>query len=254
MFSINVTSNVQEVIRKLSDLQKEQVPFALAHALTMTAQRVKDAQVREMRDVFDRPTPYTLDSLFTRPATKTNLTAFVWLKSDTSKGTPADKYLMPQIKGGERRLKRFEKALQRVGALPPDYVAVPGEAAKLDSYGNMSRGQIVQILSYFQAFPEAGYRANITAARKVRLARGSRAKQGIAYFVGRPGGGKAPLGVWQRTQFAAGSAIKPVLIFVPAARYEKLFDFYYVAQQTIERDLLPQFAASLQAALASAKP
>lgn len=254
MIEISVQPDISALVRLLDDVQKRQVPFAMAHALTMTAKRVEYEEKREMRDVFDRPTPYTLNSLYTRPATKQHQVAWVYLKYDTSKGTPAEKYLMPQIKGGVRRLKRFERALRSVGAMPDDHFAVPGDGAKLDGYGNMDRGQLVQILSYFRAFPEAGYKANITDRRKAALAKGTKTRRGFAYFVGRPGNGKWPLGIWQRTSFAFGSAIRPIIIFVPTARYEQLFDFNYVAEKTIERDFGPQFRASLANALATARP
>jgi hypothetical protein len=249
---INVSSNTEAVIAQMN-ARRDQVPFATALALTRTAAVVKDAEVREMRDVFDRPTPYTLNALYMKPATKSNLQAVVWLKADTSKGTPADKYLTPQIRGGARSLKRFERALAAVGALPPDYMALPGAAAKLDSYGNMDRGQIVQLLSYFKAFPEMGYRANITDARKAKLARGTKSRLGFVYFVGRPAGGKLPLGIWQRFNFGHGSAIKPIMIFVPSVLYNAVFDFDYVAKNTIAREFPVQFRQALIEAQASAR-
>lgn len=247
MLRLGVSTDIAATIRQLS-ARRDQVPFATAVALTRTAVKVKEAEYNEMRDVFDRPTPYTLNSLYSRGATKQNLEAVVWLKYDTSKGTPADKYLLPQIRGGSRPLKRFEVALRSVGALPSGYFAVPGSAAALDAYGNMKPSQIVQILSYFRAFPEAGYHANITAKRKQKLGR-----QGIAYFVGAPGDGKLPLGVWMRRSFSHGSAIKPILIFVKSVLYAERFDFNYVAQKTVQREFSGQFSRALAEANASAR-
>jgi hypothetical protein len=254
MISIGISSNVQDTIRQLN-ARRDQVPFATAVALTRTAVKVKDAEYKEMVDVFDRPTPYTLNSLYAKGATKQNLEAVVWLKYDTSKGTPADKYLTPEISGGQRRLKRFERALRSVGALPDGYFAVPGAAAKMDAYGNMATSQIVQILSYFRAFrPEIGYHgflSNITDKRKAKLARGTKRQLGFEYFVGSPGD-RLPLGVWQRFGFARGSAIKPILIFVKSAHYPIRLDFGYVAQQTVNREFSGEFQRALAEATASA--
>ena len=47
---------------------------------------------------------------------------------------------------------------------------VPGDAATLDQNGNMSAGQIVQIMSWFKAFGEQGYQANMRDGGR-RLAR-----------------------------------------------------------------------------------
>jgi hypothetical protein len=252
VISISVTHNIDETIRRLQ-AQARQVPFAISLAINRTAQLVKEDEIHEMRDVFDRPTPYTLNSLYLKPSTKQTLTAKVWLKEDTSKGTPAAKYLLPQIQGGARRLKRFESALRRVGALPEGMVAVPATGAKFDPFGNMDRGQIVQILSYFRAFPEAGYKANMTDKGRAKLARGSKKRLGVAYFVGAPADGKLPLGVWQRTTFAMGSAIKPVLLFVDAVHYQMLFDFPYVAKRVIDREFDRQFEIALRQAMATAR-
>jgi hypothetical protein len=67
-------------VKRLLDAQQRQMPFAVALALTRTAQDVKRAEQAEMRGVFDRPTPFTLNSLFTKPATKQSLEARVWVK------------------------------------------------------------------------------------------------------------------------------------------------------------------------------
>lgn len=254
MIALSVTSDIDKVRRQLTDVQQRQLPFAIAKGLTETAQLVKAAEVREMKDVFDRPTPYTLNSLFVRPATKQTQEAIVWLKDDRAgSGGMPDKYLLPEIRGGVRVAKRFELALRSAGILPEDHVAVPGSGAKLDQYGNLSRGLIVQLLSYFRTFGTAGYSANITDAKKAKLARGTKTKVGFEYFVSRPGDGKLPLGIWQRFRFAQGTAIKPILIFVPGALYHSIFDFAYVAQSTFDREWPKQFGAALEEALRTAR-
>lgn len=246
--------DVRDAVRQLTAgilVEEKQVKFATRVALTRTAKKVEAAELHEMRDIFDRPTPFTLSGLFVRPATTTNLTAEVKLKDFASKSsTPAATYMAAQIKGGTRRQKRFERALQSVGALPPGYRVVPGEGAELDAYGNMSRGQIVQILSFFNAFPEAGYKANMSDKRRESLARGSKTRQGMAYFVGRPGD-RLPLGVYQRVHFAGGSAIRPVMIFVREVTYQATFDFGYVAEKTIERHFASEFQRALDEARAT---
>jgi hypothetical protein len=221
-------------------------------ALTKTAQRAAEAEVKEMRDVFRNPTPYTLSGVFVLPATSNRLTAEVKLKDDATKAVPAARYLAAQVSGGQRNLKRFERALQSVGAMPEGYRAVPGKGAQLDSFGNMSRGQIVQILAFFRAFPEMGYKANMTDKSRARLARGSKRKQGIAYFVGQPGD-RLPLGIYQRMRFYGGDAIKPVMIFVRSAVYEARYDFEYVVEQTVKNEFAGEFAKAYIQAVSTAR-
>ena len=245
-------SNLGQASASVAGMAK-QIRFASAVALTRTARQIKAAEELEMRDVFERPTPYTMSAVYMRPATKADLTAEVGLKNFASKAVPAAKYLLPQIVGGSRRPKRFERALQAVGALPAGYRAVPGSAAQVDVFGNISRGQIVQILSFFKAFPEMGYKANMSDKRRAQLARGSRQRQGFTYFVGTPGG-RLPLGIWQRIPFARGSAVKPVMIFVPSTTYEAIFDFGYVARMVVDRELDAQFRRAFDEAMASVRP
>lgn len=249
---LRVDTNIADIARSLSRVERQQLPYATALALSRTAVAAKAAEEREMRDVFDRPTPYTMSAIYVLPATRSRLASAVGIKDHAAKAVPAAKFLAAQIRGGYRGLKRFERALHAVGALPPGYLAMPGDGATLDSYGNMSRAQIVQILSYFRAFPEAGYRANITAQRRAALARGSSKKYGISYFSGRPGD-RLPLGIWQRRAHAFGSSVRPILIFVRHAVYQPNFDFRYVAETTIAREIPPQFRRSLAEAMATRK-
>lgn len=250
--SYTIFVDTSSLMQELDDFTQDQAPFALALTLTRLAIESKKMEEHEMLDVFDRPTPFAIRGVRYKMAKKDDLEASVYLDDFAGKGTPAEKFLAPQVFGGGRNLKRFELALRAKGVLPSNMFVVPGAAAKLDAYGNMERSQIVQILSYFAAFGEQGYRANITQARKEKLARGTKKRVGFAYFVGRPGG--RPLGVWQRVHLAHGSAVKPILIFVERARHEAIFDFEFVAETTVEKNAELFFEESLRDAILSARP
>lgn len=237
---------------------RDQVPFATAVALTRTARDVREVERKSMPTVFDRPVPYTLNSLYVKPATKQDLTARVWVKDDRAgSGTPATRYLVPEIEGGRRGMKGFERLLQRAGALPAGWAAVPGAGADIDQHGNMRRGQITQILSYLRAFGEQGYSANITDRKKARMARGTKAKRGVSYFVShgklRDQTRHLPAGVWRRTSFGqAGTALTPILVFVPRAQYRRRWDFYGIAEREIARQFPVHFTTAFQQAVATA--
>ncbi|MGJ7544621.1 hypothetical protein [Variovorax sp. LT1R16] len=260
MLSIDVRNNFPEVKRLLGE-QQRQIPFALALALTRTAQDVKKAEEAEMRSVFHMPTPYTLRSLYVKTATKQTLTAHVWVK-DSERPTH---YLLPQINGGNRPLKRFEQLLVQRGVLLPSERTVPGDGAKLDSYGNMGKGQIVKILSQLQAFNVAGSTANASSSRR------SKAKRARETFFVSTGTGKHPFGghswkkgrkaqhlprgIWVRYSFGAwGTAIKPVLLFVSRGTYRARFHFNDVAEATVTRVFPGHLQESVIRALATAKP
>jgi len=255
MATINISANIEQARSYLSNVQRKQLPFATSFALNKTAQKVKEAQQKEMRDVFDRPTPFTLNSIFIKSSNKSNLTATVGLKSFASKGNAAAKYLQAQIAGGERRLKGYEVALRSIGVLPEGYFTVPGEAAKMDLFGNIQRGQIVQILAYFRANRETLSNSNDKMLAKLK--RGTKKRTGIQYFVGAPGDGKAPLGIWQKNYAGKFTgpfkSLQPVLIFVQSSNYEKNYDFKYVAELAVKKNFDDEFRAALEIALMNAR-
>lgn len=249
-----VTVDMRGALQGLDALATTQVRYATSRALNAIAQRVVEAEQHEMRDVFDRPKPYTLNSLRVIRSTRQDLTATVTFREPWGKGQiPAYKYLHAQIYGGPRSEKRFEVALRKAGVMPPGFVAVPGSGVRLDAYGNVPGSVIVQLLAWFRAFPEEGYRANITDAGRARMQRGGRRKYGRGYFVGFPGDGRLPFGIWERTRTGFGSAIKPIFLFVPLTQYEAIFDFEYVGRKVVEREFAPTFDRELAAALATAR-
>ena len=76
---------------QLANAITKQIPFAMAKALTQAAIQAQTDVVQAMTQVFDRPTPYTLNSTYVIPATKDRLESFVQLKDSSAKGTPGIK-------------------------------------------------------------------------------------------------------------------------------------------------------------------
>lgn len=261
---MNITiemKGLKELQSKLSDLEKKQFPYAVAKTLTKTAQDVQAAEIKEMQARLDRPTPYAQRSLYIKPATRRDLSAQVFFKDKNSLGkggTPAANFMKPQVEGGKRSLKRFESALKRMAVLPSGFYIAPGDACPLDAYGNIPRSLIVQILSYFKAFGEQGYRANITDKRKASMAKGSKKNMGFEYFVSygkgtRSGRQNLPAGIWKRVSFAQGTAVKPIMMFVKEPSYSKRFPFYEIAQKVINTNLDKNFKEAMSEAIRTAK-
>jgi len=243
---------------------QRQLPYATSLALNRTGQLILEALVRTTSESFDRPTPYTLRALRLRRATKENLVAVVDYRDGAGKGISADKYLPPNVLGGGRGLKRSERALARVG-LPAQAYTVPAAGAELDAYGNMSRGQIVRLLSYLQAFGEQGYRANSTERSRARAAKIGRSQQGykringVQYFVSRgkgtmAGNRRQPLaaGVWRKTG-THGVDVQPVLLAIERPEYTRRFPFYETAEAVYTERYDAEFSTALDLALATAK-
>lgn len=218
---------------------KRHAPAALALAMTRTAHDARVAVQQEMRSVFDRPTPFTLNSMRVDPAKPDKLEASLFFKDLGSKGGgDARTRYGPQVFGGQRAIKRFETLLRRRGLLGVTEEAVPGQAAKLDAYGNMSRGQIIQILSWFQAFGEEGFTANSTKSSRAKKAKGTRNRYGTRFFLKRDKPGR---GVYFATQTPFGSSIRPVLMFVRRGNYKARLPFEKVVTKVIDEQLERRF-------------
>lgn len=231
--------DAQDVLSGFSD---RRMRAAQATGLTRTAVEVRDAIKAELPRVFDRPTPYTMNSLFVRPATADRLVAETYFKDETTQqGIPATKYLLPNVVGGGRALKRFEVALKMTGRLPAGWQVVPGAGAKLDVFGNMSRGQIIQILSQLRITLTAGHDRNLPfdARKQIRAQR----KAGGRFFVIPPGKKGAAPGIYQR-EFT-GRNITPVVIFVRATSYRARFDFHGIARRVAEDRLRPNIERAI---------
>lgn len=256
--ALKIADRTLKALKKEVEGYRKQWRFAAMNTLNTMAFDSQRLIREEMRRKFDKPLPYTIQATRVTKATKRDLRAQVYVKDrlDAGKGTPPEYFLLPQIDGGERRQKRHEIALQRIGVLPAGWRIVPGEAADLDAAGNMKRGQIVQILSYFRAFGEQGYRANSTTKTRARLRRGGKNRYGKAYFVAYPGRERTrhlTPGVYMRQYSAFGSALRPVMIFVRTARYSPRIDWWGIQRRYFQRNFAAEFERELDRALRTAR-
>lgn len=259
MIKIDTSIDVRGAIRQLADVKDRQLPFATSLAINKTAQKVKAREEHEIRDVFDRPTPYIQNSIFIKPSNKRNLTATVGIKDQAVKGTPATKILRAEIRGGERRLKAFERLLRSRGIIPSGFFLIPGEKAPMDQYGNVQRGFIKQLLSYFEAFPEAGYKMNSTQAKRDKLKQGSKKRDGLSYYVAKVGKNKQ-FGIWKRTHISSKfngprqtNKTEPMFILAETSRYEAIFDFEFVALSTVDKEFRQEFLRAWEQAKGTAR-
>lgn len=252
---ISVVSNTAAVIQSMQKAAS-QVPFATSVAINNTAEKARVAVVSEMRSVFNQPTPWVLNSLRVKRSTKSNLNAELAFK-DKNSAESSKSMIAPHVYGGQRAYKAMEARLFSIGLLPAGYNAVPGAAASLDGNGNMSRGQVSQLLNVLGTYTEAGYnKAN--AATRSRLAKGNVKKNvyGFAYFVNPiNGNGRNPklkAGVYQRVTTGFGSSLKPILIFVKRAAYKQRLDFFGIAKATIDKEFPSEFGRAFDEAVRTA--
>jgi hypothetical protein len=247
---ISAQNNFPQVAARLQELGR-QAPFVAAVSLTRTIKDVQPAEQNEMRTKFVGVTQYALNGMFVKPATKKNLEARIWVKDNPSgKGTPADRFLLPEIQGGARGLKGMERLLQRSRLMPPNWYAVPAAGAQLDGNGNVKRSQITQILSQLKLQRGAGYESRATGSTRSNR---TIARQGVTYFaVPRKHRGLEP-GIYLKRKFAHGTAVRPVFIFEPAVHYRARMRFHEVGDVTAHNRFPVHFDREWAKAVATAR-
>lgn len=252
---MSVTVDTTGAMRRL-DRAERALAAAAVDALNWTTADAIDEARNVMMRVFDRPTWYTLNSHRMRKAVRTHLESAIVIRDFGGRGTPAAKVLRPEIFGGPRGQKRYERALTAAGVLPSGMLTVAGSGAKLDAHGNISRGQIVQIMSWFKAHQGKRERMNMTSKRKDSLIRGGTKRRGIEYFVstGKAGGGPGnhlPAGIYMRQTSGLGTSLRLIMIFVRRAQYQSLYDFEATVQAYVDRELPRKWDRAVRKHMAS---
>lgn len=249
MIKVRVTG-FRQVRAELKREAKRQ-RFGMARGLTRTAQDVQKAVRQEELRVFNKPNAYTLNAFRVEPADYRKpglLQAAVELRKDPQYRQHP---LTPQVLGGNRSVKRFERSLQGKGAMPPGWFAVPTQNA-LDGSLKVKRGLIQQIIAQANTQLVAGYGKQLgykltKRQRRSRIQAQSRAG-GQYVFVTRRRGKLAP-GVY----LAEGSGVEkkagpfrrntliPLFRYVPTVTYRVRLDFYgiagRIASQTLARNI-----------------
>ena len=125
--SVSIKVDMAKAKRFMTNVQKKQIPFATAQAITSTLHVARKDEVKQLRRDIDRPNPWTLRAFRVDGAKKTTLTGRLYILPDQIK------YLKYQIYGGVRLPKGSALALKPAKPMTGD--------VRLDKYGNISRTQ-----------------------------------------------------------------------------------------------------------------
>jgi hypothetical protein len=231
-----ITVDLSGFLRGIENLKTNQLPYATSTAINRTLNDAKAAVVAELGQALDRPTPWLFGGVRLQFSTKSSLKGAITLGANKRAGA----VVHHAVPAGTRPAKGLELALRGMGLLPSGAFAVPTQAAPLDQFGNVPRSFVKQVLTALQTGGGA-------AAAKGQRVRKKLGRAGIAFFVGKPNS-NAPLGIWERRQFASGTSLRPVFVFVQSARYPTRLGF----TQTVERVVEARFAEHFRAAFADA--
>ncbi|MBT0329039.1 hypothetical protein ISO88_04030 [Morganella morganii subsp. morganii] len=124
-------ANLTDLSNQLRTLRK-QIPFATAQAMTAVVRKIEDAQKVAMQRHLDNPTPFTVKSVKSRGARKSDLKAKVFVMNT------AAAYLEPFEIGGVHKLNGS-------ALLNPKDI-------KLNKYGNLPRNKMSGLKSKENTF------------------------------------------------------------------------------------------------------
>lgn len=234
---VEVKFDADKAHKLIAQVSGQQLNAAMADALNDAAFEGRRVLQDAVRSSFDRPTPFITRAVqVVRRARPGRLEAEVGFAYPGGKAVDPERVIQAQVFGGRRGDKGAERALQRAGILPRGYAIVPGEACPLDQYGNVRGSFVVQLITYFRAAGEQGYKANMTDKRRAKLqdkgrtASGFMATRGVRYFVayGRLRSGPTQHlhpGIWSATG-THDIDIKPILMFVRQPTYRQRLDMF----------------------------
>ena len=221
---ISIKTNIAEVTKDFTRVQKKQIPFAASQTLNqlafdLTKRQGKGELGKATATTFDKKrgkgsTAFTQKNFFFEKSTKESLTAWIFWDSKN-----AD-YMKFQVAGGTRFPKT--KALR---------VTTKHSNKYLDAYGNFKKGAISEMLE-------------------------DKAK----FFSGTPKGGRSRSeGIWERygrSTKRGGQKIRKVASYTDTASYRPLFPFGSIASNFVfsqSGGFESKFQENLRRALASAK-
>lgn len=251
MTTISIKSNVDQVRKELRNIKQNQIPFATSLTINNLAFSVKKDIDQQLLTKLDRPTRFTTRSIEVKKSDKRNLTATVKVKDNFKQ----DQILKHLFQGKIRRGKSLEGALVSMGVLPKGKYIVPGKYAPLDSFGNIKRTFLNQLIAALKNLnsgestlpPGVWIRKFDRAAKKKRKAQG---KEGsFEFFIVHKQISSSSSGRRGDKQ----NRPEAVLLFVDQPKYRRLFNMDDTAKGVIVRDLEKEFDKSYQFALRTAK-
>jgi hypothetical protein len=247
-----VSFDVNSMIKRLDAFEAVQVPFATSLAINNLAKQAKSDLQDEMRRKFNNPVPYTLNSIYIKSSTKSNLYAEVGLKEFAGKGNAAADYLLPQISGGPAYATRFQKGLRAKGILAPNEFARPTQSDKLrlNQYGNVTPGQYSQILYGLSAYRDSSsftYRKNAKKKRAPVISAIKTSEAGI--FRTR----KLYPGIYLQSKRAIEDQESALFWIGKTPQYNGKYPFVDIGVGSVNRNFNKEFGRALARAIASAK-
>lgn len=245
MITVKV-EGLDEAISGLGEL-KHKLPSILARTLTKTAKDAKNQVTGWLPRLLDKPTPWTMRSLFVFPAEKkeTPMRAAVAFKSEFGRlprhmmdSVEAGRSMRAQVFGGQRQLKESERTLQANGITPAGRpYLIPAIGAKRDAYGNVSGSFMNRVMftGVRRGSASQGYHLPMNNRSESSSTRGQ-------FFVMRKNG--SAIGIFKN--MGRASRPLPVFLFSARAQYRPRVPFSKIVGAEVDRMMVRRFNESVR--------
>jgi len=231
---ISVKPDIKAATRRLTAVQRKQLPYATSRALNDTAFDGMHHARKMAKRLLHKPIGYTIRGIRYSKSNKRNLRSTVFINEWPDKGTAQAKYLKAQIVGGSRATKGSERAFRRAGILPSGKYLAPTKKY-MNAAGNIKPGVMQMVMSQLKAFSEQGYTANATNK--------TLAKKNTKFFL-IPG-----VGIFSR----ARRGPEAVLLFIDKPNYKARFPFPKIVERRARRVFPAKFRKRMAEAVRTAK-
>ena len=224
---IKISIDTSGLRSSLPNIQRK-IARCTALALNDTAKKAVDLVKAKQVSVFDRPVTFTQNAMRVKRASYSNLTAAVYALPRQ------DNYLSPEVSGGSRKVKAYERAMQAAGILPRGFYTVPAKSLRLDAFGNIPRAFLVQILR--QVAASGGTYANAKLSDGKKAVRGAR-RHGVFFVMPEGNRQGLPAGIYRWE----GSKSWMVIAFVRAPRYRARLPLQQLGEQAVQQYMQSSF-------------
>jgi hypothetical protein len=247
VIKVSLIDNFSALDRWLMVIEKDQMPYAIARALTDMAQLGKATITHDIPTIFGKggpPKDFTINSVVAKPATKETLAAEIFIKDKQAK------YLQLEETGGTRSPKGA--ALVLPGSEAPDLH---------DVHGNLPEGLLRKLRAAVKQTKRGGKqsrraRAALTrASRKagggavVSLPDGHQERDsGIVYFSQHGPQGRGTGGYYERMP---GDKLRRLTGFEATEEFKPIFHYHERLVAVITPAFAPALMRRLQEAIGS---
>jgi len=236
---MRIESNIKEIIKGFSDIEKKQIPYIMMLTANNIAFEFRDTMSKEIGGKLNIHKKTIPNSLRIKKATKSKPYAEVFV----DEWSWQHKVLQHHFTGGDRERKGLEKALIYWGMMYRNEILTPPPGVRIRP------SVYVQILSQLKLDYKAGYNSNETTRSRLRKTASKKSKARYFIITGKSISPLAP-GIYAR--MPGHNAPISILRIAEKPTYKKKFDLKKTLEIVYGRRGEKHFASAFERAMSTA--